>query len=45
MEAEGPRDLCRSTHWYDGPIFSDDTPVLEAFIAEAEVTLGAPVAR
>ncbi|HXM44111.1 MAG TPA: hypothetical protein VN924_22940 [Bryobacteraceae bacterium] len=29
----------------DEPIFSDDGSVLEAFIAEAEVTLGAPVSR
>jgi predicted RNase H-like HicB family nuclease len=27
------------------PIFSDDAPVLEAFIAEAEVAVGAPVSR
>jgi predicted RNase H-like HicB family nuclease len=29
----------------DEPIFSEEAPLLEAFIAEAEVTLGAPVSR
>jgi len=29
----------------DEPIFSDEAPVLEAFIAEAEVAVGAPFSR
>ena len=29
----------------DEPIFSDDAPVLEAFIAEAEVAVSAPVSQ
>ena len=29
----------------DEPTFSDESPVLEAFIAEAEVAVGAPVSR
>jgi predicted RNase H-like HicB family nuclease len=29
----------------DEPIFSDDAPVLEAFIAEAEVAVSAPVSH
>jgi predicted RNase H-like HicB family nuclease len=32
-------------HAAEEPVFSDDAPVSEAFIAEAEVVLGAPVSR